>query len=142
MKGCQICFGQETIYITCLSRTVFGIWISCLPVFKLDRNIDSQQLGEKILEVLQYSLDGIPHDNLKETSESALTALGFTDWETFDKEIVPVSIIYTNKEIQITPYIPAEDGYGFDPLNEKKLTCALEAKTIGKLIFEAHNHNS
>ncbi|MDB9519514.1 SMI1/KNR4 family protein [Roseofilum reptotaenium CS-1145] len=137
MKGCNIHFHQNTIYIICKSRTTFGIWISCLPVFELDRKIDASELGEQVLENLQYSLDQISHDRLKETSEEVLNRLGFNDWEKFDRETVFISLILKEKEIEITPYIPAKDGYGFNPVIQKKLKCDLEVKTIGKLIFDA-----
>ncbi|MEA5470218.1 hypothetical protein [Spirulina sp. 06S082] len=138
MKGCQIYFNKKAIYLICQSRTVFGIWIACEPVFTLNSETKSHELGIKVLEILEFSKDQIPHDSdrLIVLPKSALKATGFKSWKMIEKNSSLVFVTSNDIEVEITPYVVSEDKQGFEPLIKKVLKCNIEANKIGELLLD------
>jgi hypothetical protein len=135
MKGCTVYFRDEAIYVLCQSETVFGIWISCEPMFKLSKNEASNTLGETVLKTLQFSQSKIPQpDNLETVTKVFLKFTGFKNWRAFSKRASTVFVKYDGAQVEVTPYIA--DGRGnFEPLLEKVVKCPPNPEAVEELLY-------
>ncbi|SRR6266705_305001 len=126
------------IYIQAFSKTKNGVWIASGPVYVVEEK-NSDQLGQKALDALGRSRQGVPHPTQAEwkaIQEPMLQAAGVKSWTTFAKGAKAVGLNLENDTITMEPSSDYANEGGTS-LPEKKRYSKPVAQELGQALLEA-----
>src|SRR5215471_7363193 len=139
MKVCSVYFCGSDIYISSSARNTVGIYNNSEPFFKLSHSISPHELGQKVLEALDSTREGIPAKKyvkgVKQPPDPLLVFSGFRSWRAFEKGATHVSISRNDSEVQITPSVSSpKGGYLYKP--DRAVCCLANPEEIGSLLLQ------
>ena len=140
MKCATAYLRKGEVFLNSSSKTSVGAWVCTSPYLIVDSH-DVEQLGRAVIEVINGSLDGIPHPTeFTSLTKPILEMAGVKSWGAFVKGAHCCEISESNDVITITPTIN-QGKNGFDHINDKSLNINLSTvKKIGDELIEAFSY--
>jgi len=138
MKRASAILRKGKIFIQGYSLTTAGIWVALGTVHVIDET-QTDELGEKILEALNQSSEGVRHPTQTEwkaIQAPMLEAVGVKTWATLAKGAKAVGIKYEKDLVTMEPSSKYENNGGIS-LPEKSIQCKFVAEELGCSLLEA-----
>lgn len=136
MKGCQLYYRNNNVYIVSLIETSSGICFVCDPMIKISLSEPPEKLGEILLMVLNsYKKGELLQSESKNITKKILKFLEAKSWKELEKNTKYVGI---HCDFQQVFFNLTTLGYGggFEQTGEY-LQCNLDPVEIGITILKA-----
>ena len=103
MKSASANYTKGKIYLNSNSLSKDGVWLQSSPYFKFEGNIDTEQLGKAVVEILKASKTGVPHPkSFTDFGKDFLVAVGLKSFKQIQEDTSKFcSLKMSDKSIEI-----------------------------------------
>lgn len=124
-------------------KTTAGVWVAAAPFLRSDG--DPAELGECLVQVLNSSVEGIPHPTQwSNLFNPVLELAGVKSWNAFVKGAMLVGIESDTNDITLTPHRTLSPKEGFEPIHDCSVSLLADAAAskLGTALSEVFGHCS
>ncbi|VVE57264.1 hypothetical protein PAQ31011_05194 [Pandoraea aquatica] len=139
MKSAYALLRKGKIFIQAYSKASTGLWIASGPVYVAEEGGLEEDLGQKVRDALDGSIEGVRHpsqDEWKEIQAPMLEAAGVKSWKTLGKGAKSVGLESNGVTVKMVPSFNYENGGG-TPLIEKAIEHEVMNSHLGVELMRA-----
>jgi hypothetical protein len=132
IKRCGIYFFPDGIYVAATARTVSGFCIETEPIFKLERQTSTVQLGEAVISALKaFRIDVASPDPRSRNTSPLLARAHMRSWKQLERTAQLVEISLDGDAVHVMPTERDLDRGGYQHRPDFACQCRLKPEDIG-----------